>query len=213
MYKVKLLDCHLETLEMTIARFYGNGVAVLDPVINHLIGTYAFRTVSDRKNPGAVPESATRPMGDDNASTSNSTNVGSEVEKPSTYKNLNSRRRLLEYSSQNGLRTQHVNDTFIVAPYLPVLGHSIRHWSGIRANGSTAAAHTGYPLNVGKYKKYFRRHATATLGDRKSGTGFEDDFVEYSTYRLNQSVKSQEGETDGDPVRYYRNQAAGQNNT
>ncbi|KAF1843126.1 uncharacterized protein K460DRAFT_356894 [Cucurbitaria berberidis CBS 394.84] len=168
MYQTKLNACHLETLEITVGRFYGRGVAVLDPVINHFIGTYASRSAADRKNPNGLPASL------------------SETENPvQEPQNQNGKRKFLEYSTESGIRKQYPEDTVIVPPELPVLGHCIKHWSGVRGNGSTVAAHTGYPLNVGVYKKFFRRNATTALGNKVYNTGFGDDYEEYSTYRLN----------------------------
>jgi hypothetical protein len=39
MYQNNLSQCHLDTLEMTVCRFYSRGLAILDPVVNHLVGT------------------------------------------------------------------------------------------------------------------------------------------------------------------------------
>ncbi|KAF1935645.1 hypothetical protein EJ02DRAFT_428249 [Clathrospora elynae] len=51
MYKTNLSACHLDTLEITIGRFYSRGVAILDPVLNHLIGTYYFHSLADCTHP------------------------------------------------------------------------------------------------------------------------------------------------------------------
>ncbi|KAF2824867.1 hypothetical protein CC86DRAFT_252978, partial [Ophiobolus disseminans] len=48
MYQTDLRQCHLDTLEMTVGRFYARGVAVLDPVLSHFIGTYPLRSLTDR---------------------------------------------------------------------------------------------------------------------------------------------------------------------
>ncbi|CAO2653161.1 Nn.00g025720.m01.CDS01 [Neocucurbitaria sp. VM-36] len=147
-YQTKLRDCHLETLEITIGRLYGRGVAVLDPVISRFIGTYAFRSVDDLKDPTSNTEVEDSPTSqrEDVCAPTSLENERSRYKPP--YKNL--KRKFLEYSTENGNRQDYPNDTFIVPPELPVLGHCIKHWSGIRSNGSTAAAYTGYPLNVGE---------------------------------------------------------------
>jgi hypothetical protein len=54
MYQTNLTACHLAHLEMTVGRFYSRGVAVLDPVLNHLVGTYSFRTLEDRRCQGSM---------------------------------------------------------------------------------------------------------------------------------------------------------------
>jgi hypothetical protein len=47
-------------------------------------------------------------------------------------------------------------------------------------NGSTAAAHTGFPLNVGRVRKHYKKQATNSAHNGK----IEDD-VEYSTHQPN----------------------------
>ncbi|KAI2482128.1 hypothetical protein Ptr902_06509 [Pyrenophora tritici-repentis] len=59
--------------------------------------------------------------------------------------------------------------THELPPVLPVLGHTARHWSGVRKNGSTAAAFTGFPLNIGKGKRFVRT-ATATRTEEEMMT-------------------------------------------
>ncbi|KAF5852162.1 hypothetical protein GGP41_000888 [Bipolaris sorokiniana] len=51
LYKTKLSACHLDAIEITICRLYSRGIAILDPVINHLVGTYSLRSLSDRNHP------------------------------------------------------------------------------------------------------------------------------------------------------------------
>lgn len=170
MYQTALNECHLDTLEMTVGRFYSRGVPVLDPVLNHFIGTYALRTTDDRENP--KPSDTERRLDD------NPPDPDPRTEE-TRYLPLGTPRTWLSFSAANAGRSAYPLDTVSVPPKLEVLGHSIRHWSGVRRNGSTAAAHTGYPLNVGKVKKYNRRSATSPIK--------LDDCVEYSTYRLNKS--------------------------
>ena len=38
------------------------------------------------------------------------------------------------------------------------------------------------------YKKYYRRDPTDRIGGTRKNTGFKDDYIEYSTYRLNRSA-------------------------
>jgi hypothetical protein len=173
MYQTKLNACHLETLEITVGRFYGEGVAILDPVINHLIGTYAFRNPTDRGNPEPntripAPTESSTPTPEPSpveGSPKKPLPVKSSPEKPSPYENLQP--KFLTYSSENGLRNEYPDDTFIVPPELPVLGHCIRHWSGVRRNGSTAAAYNGFPLNVGKHTKFIRRDAVTQNSENR----------------------------------------------
>lgn len=51
MYQTNLRQCHLDTLEMTVGRFYARGVLVLNPVLSHFVGTDAFRSIVDRQQP------------------------------------------------------------------------------------------------------------------------------------------------------------------
>jgi hypothetical protein len=169
MHQRKLQDCELELVDITIGRFQSLSVGVLDPVINHLVGTYGFRDhTTDRE---LVNRICTR-------------------EDPQN----------LEYGSQNAGRVEYDQDTVIVPPKLPVLAHNIRHWSGVRhRNGDARAAHVGYPLNVGKVLKYWRRSSTEPILARRPDTteshrsktndgkmyGVEDlNYTEYSTYVL-----------------------------
>jgi hypothetical protein len=198
MYKTNLDACHLEALEITVCRFYSVGVPVLDPVLSHFVGTYSFRTLRDRQNP--APDSAREesntskktpaPKGDKTAPTaparSDIKSVMPELDDDELADQMfdfiaNSNRQFLDYAvHKNPERTNYPDDTFILPPKLQVLGDSLRHWSGVRRNGSTAAAHTGYPLNVGKVRKFYRRRAT----DANRTATRNTDFLDYSTYRL-----------------------------
>jgi hypothetical protein len=156
MYRTNLNACELETLEMTVGRFYSQGVPVLDPVLCHFVGTYPLRTLQDRH---ISRQQADAPPKGETGKTGKATTEGIE-----THWNLEpdfdfseSDRRLLDFAEYRGGRRDFPDDTFVLPPKLPVLGHSIRHWSGIRRNGSTAAAHTGLPLNIGRVLKYHRR--------------------------------------------------------
>ena len=51
MYQTKRSPCHLDTQEITIGRFHARGLAILDPVINALVGTYALQALDDRRSP------------------------------------------------------------------------------------------------------------------------------------------------------------------
>ncbi|KAF2249434.1 hypothetical protein BU26DRAFT_519500 [Trematosphaeria pertusa] len=133
MYKRPLKRCHLEALELSVARLHAYTVPTLDPVLNHVVGTYGLRSRADRDNPGSAPTGTDRPM--------------SAAVQP----------RFLEYTNTPAGRADFPADTYIVPPRLAVLGHCIRHWSGVRYDGSTAAAYTGYPLNVGIVNRPVRR--------------------------------------------------------
>ncbi|KAF1834756.1 hypothetical protein BDW02DRAFT_568722 [Decorospora gaudefroyi] len=170
MYQTKLTACHLDTLEMTVGRFYSRGVAVLDPVLNHFIGTYSFREWNDRKPP-AWP--GTKPPTRDGGAPNEQSDVGPSpgkkgagkgkdvLPKPVNFDKM--KRKYLEYTKQQAQRGKFGKDTYLLPPKLPVLGHSIKHWSGLRSSGSTAAAHIGYPLNIGKDRNFTRRR-DGTLG-------------------------------------------------
>jgi hypothetical protein len=179
MYPKNLNACHLELLKMTVGRFYANGVAILDPVLSHLVGTYSFRSLQDRQDPGeeeAAPEVSMIDVEDLSA-------IPAEeqfIESGRPFEFSTSQRRLLEFTEHPGGRKDYPRDTFVLPPKLPVLGHNIRHWSGGRRNGSTAAATTGYPLNVGRVKKYYRRRAAHEIRT----TYRNRDWLEYGTYRM-----------------------------
>jgi hypothetical protein len=200
MYKTNMGACHLDALEFTVCRFHSLGVPILDPVLSHFAGTYPFRTLRDRQNP--APR---RPRGKDSTSkntpapegavsslpTPPRTEIGTEMplleEIATTPFDFvtHSTRKLLDYAKhKNPERKNYPNDTFILPPRLAVLGHSLRHWSGVRRNGSTAAAYTGYPLNVGKVRKFYRRQAADAIRTATRNT----DYLEYSTYRLEGDV-------------------------
>ncbi|KAF2477078.1 uncharacterized protein BDR25DRAFT_309384 [Lindgomyces ingoldianus] len=117
MFQTDLVNCHLDVLEATICRLYSQGLPILDPVVNHLIGTYALRTPEDRRNV----------------------------------------RDQLEYKRENAQRPNFPEDERLVPPQLPLLGHCIKHWSGVLEDDTISAAHLGNPLNVGVvYHRYDR---------------------------------------------------------
>jgi hypothetical protein len=173
MHQTKLLQCHLDLLEITIGRFHGGTVPIVDPVLNHFVGTFAFRAFKGDR---------------DQVSRS-----GEQVD----YHHL-------EYGYKNAERSvPYDQDTVIIPPELPVLGHSIKNWSGVRcrdANGDASVAHEGYPLNVGKVLKHWRRFSTEGIrGKRPVCTKSHEndvwdhpgdygernvDYTEYSTYVL-----------------------------
>jgi len=202
MYKTKLNACHLATLEHTVGRFYSRGVAVLDPVLCHFIGTYPRRTLQDRRNVKPPPESDIESSDDTNKTSEQApeeaqgtdTQSGEELSAsapaPEPFDFKNSERKYLSYYPQPAGREKFPKDTYLLPPELPVIGHSIKHWSGVRKNGSTAAAHNGFPLNIGKYKKFIRRNATDVID--------EDDYYEEETNRLaDQSDYEKEGPGEG----------------
>jgi hypothetical protein len=205
MYERKLSQCELDILEITIGRFYSRGIAVLDPVLNHLIGTYAFRTQDDRRQPQS-PADARIPG--EEALGNSSTNKSGKTDKRAHMKRADrthekiaedgaepepepvdfskTKKKYLEYAEQEvdrGVYTDgtytggtYTGGTYLLPPELPVIAHSIKHWSGVRKNGSTAAAHTGFPLNVERYKKFTRRDGSTAID--------VEEYVGYETNRL-----------------------------
>ncbi|KAG9190809.1 hypothetical protein G6011_08897 [Alternaria panax] len=188
MYQTSLHACHLDTLEHTIGRFYSKGVAVLDPVLNHFIGTYSSRSLRDRTEPepsgrnaksadhtNAAGEKSTKEIPEELSTESEAGQAANEEKLDSTPERMakrqtdpeldswRKRRKYLDFVDHSAGRADCPCDTYILPPELPVLGHSIRHWSGVRHNQSTAAAHTGFPLNIGKYKKFIRRNSTDAI--------------------------------------------------
>jgi hypothetical protein len=176
MYQTNLQDCHLDTLEMTVCRFYSRGMAILDPVINHFVGTYSLRSATERGAP-TPPEVKI---------------LLREVTGEEQYLPPNTTRSWLEYKNvRPDPRRDYPDDMISLPPLLEVLGHCIRHWSGVRRNGSTAAAHTGFPLNVGRVFKYYRRKPTDVIrpkrkrdGDSNKDPRRNTDYADYSTHRL-----------------------------
>jgi len=201
MYETNLNACRLEVLDMTVARFHSLGVAVLDLVLSHLVGTYSFRSLQDRQDPGPSDATAEEDLVDAKRLSK------IPVEKQFTDTALafdfsTSQRNFLDFAEHPGGRRDYPRDTFVLPPKFPVLGHSIRHWSGVRRTGSTAAATTGYrssdnwvsqqrqlgisaattgyPLDVGRVKKYYRRNAGAEICTAQRNR----DWLEYGTYRM-----------------------------
>lgn len=60
------------------------------------------------------------------------------------------------------------NDTIIRPPELPVIGHSLRNWSGIRRIGDYRPAHTGYPLYIGELVYYNREDRFSNAGQGRA---------------------------------------------
>jgi hypothetical protein len=193
MYERKLSQCELDTLEITVGRFYSRGIAVLDPVLNHLIGTYAFRTQDDRRQLQSPADGRTSA---EEAVEKSSTDKSGKTDKRAHMKRADgthekivedgaepepvvfseTKRKYLEYAEQEVDRGVYTGDTYLLPPKLLVIAHSIKHCSGVRKNGSTAAAHTGFPLNVGRYKKFTRRDGATAID--------VEEYVEYETNRL-----------------------------
>jgi hypothetical protein len=186
MYRTNLNACELEILEITVGRFYSQGVPVLDPVLCHFVGTYPLRMLQDRQisrrlevpkvvdghndqstdqreEPEAPRNTDAPPKGEtEKTEKANTEGINEHWDLTLQFDFSESDRRYLDFAEYRGGRRDFPHDTFVLPPKLPVLGHSIRHWSGIRRNGNTAAAHTGLPLNVGRVLKYHRRSS----GDR-----------------------------------------------
>jgi hypothetical protein len=174
-YQTNLNECHLDTLEMTVCRFYSRGVAILDPVINHFIGTYSRRTTADRANP--KPLDALRILPDVPTEDNRTDDI--------RYLPVGTTREWLEFRNvRPDPRLDYPDDTVSLPPRLEVLGHCIRHWSGLRRNGSTAAAHMGFPLNVGRVFKYYRRRPTSPVHSVWGSRYRNRHYADYSTHRL-----------------------------
>jgi hypothetical protein len=181
MYQTELRACHLDVLEHTIGRFYSRGVAILDPVLNHLIGTYSFRCSKDRKNPKPSEKSGDEPTEETDDANREAASGSSETDSNFDFKVAE--RGYVNYVDIPAHRPRFPDDTYLLPPELPVIGHSIRHWSGVRLNGSTAAAYTGFPLNIGKNKKFIHTDATAAIGANDYSEEETNRLVSYEYYR------------------------------
>lgn len=146
MRQTKLQDCHLSTLEITICRFHSLGIPILDPVLSHFIGTFSERELSDRQNPeSSIDRKKRKKMPKHDREDSDTI----------YYYRAGLKRELLNYTSFRVGRKRYRRDTALVPPELEVLGHSIRHWSGVRRDGSTSAVQ--YSLNVKRVEKSNRK--------------------------------------------------------
>ncbi|KAH9873285.1 hypothetical protein J1614_005683 [Plenodomus biglobosus] len=169
MYKTPLNRCHLATLEMTVGRFNSRSIAILDPVLCHFVGTYPFRRLADRQNPDTVPRAAPRQdrpddsMSEESADEDDAPSRPRHVKKDGQMNFAKAGRQTLKFIDYPANRSEFPEDTVILPPELPVLGHSIKHWSGLRSNGSAVAAFTGFPLNIGESYKLIRRNSTDRL--------------------------------------------------
>jgi hypothetical protein len=124
MYRANLQKCHLDTLEMTVCRFFSRGVPALDPVLNHFIGTYALRSATDRQHSKALKPRTLR------SSPLWRIRVDPVYarEDQNIYLSKGTTRRWLEFSDvKPDIRTEFPHDTVSLPPRLEVLGHSIRH--------------------------------------------------------------------------------------
>jgi hypothetical protein len=152
LHSTRLTACELElqTLEMTVARFYSEGIAVLDPVISCLVGSYGLRDQADREDlphfPRMIPDKWEG-------------HSGFYARAPeSTLNNENTDGRSVpafEYTTFTPGRRIKRSDTAICPPPLQVLGHCMRHWSGVGVGPlENKVAYQGYPLHIGKMKYY-----------------------------------------------------------
>lgn len=178
MYKTNLKQCHLSTLELTVGRFYSRGIAILDPVMNHFIGTYAFRSPEDRGDAEPLDEDKDGVL----IPLPREKDTRKNVEQQFYLTHRPARTWLTYQDERPGRGGEYDSDTVLHPPKLEVIGHCLRNWSGVRRSGSTAAAHTGYPLNVGRVKKFYRRRATSPIRNQNSRERI--DVADYSTYRL-----------------------------
>lgn len=188
MQATDLKNCHLDTLEMTIGRFYSSGIPALDPVPNHLIGEYAFRTNKDCNFP--EPPRGLKIL--------DAENEVDELSRKQLFLPKGEVREWLEYKDVHAQRLDYPDDTVIVPPKLEVLGRAIRHWSGVRRRGKTRAraAYMGYTLNIGKVYKWYTKEEMRRDGARV----LHRDYFEYDTCRL-RSVTTRPGTWTGrDPI-------------
>ncbi|KAF2713028.1 hypothetical protein K504DRAFT_516863 [Pleomassaria siparia CBS 279.74] len=147
----KLAESHLDLLEMTVGRLNAGTVSILDPVLNHLVATYASR---DKATDIDVVR---RPGPQDPA-------VPGEPLNP------------LKYGVKNAGRSDYPRDTVIVPPKYPVIGHCIKNWPEVRgSNGDARAAHVRYPLNVGRERKFWRRNSTDPILGKRSADAISAD--------------------------------------
>ncbi|KAF2125902.1 hypothetical protein P153DRAFT_389349 [Dothidotthia symphoricarpi CBS 119687] len=124
MHKTKLRACHLETLEITIARFYARGIPALDPVLAAFIAAYAARPASDRANPESAEAERKRGL------------IPRHKHKSGYYYYpAGLKRELLTYTSFEPGRADWPGDTALVPPELAVLGGAVRRWAGVRRDG------------------------------------------------------------------------------
>lgn len=173
MYQTDLNACHLDTLEITIGRFYSRGLAILDPVLNHFIGTYALRSQDDRRNPRPLgsqsgrqrrqPVNLEKRRPQDLVRADGSLETEFFEQKQWSVDFSRTGRKYLQFATRRVRRGKFGEDTYLIPPKLPVLGHSIKHWSGVRSDGEVARAYTGLPLNVGIHKKFIRRDVSIAV--------------------------------------------------
>ncbi|EUC41345.1 hypothetical protein COCMIDRAFT_106413 [Bipolaris oryzae ATCC 44560] len=210
LYKTKLSACHLDTIEITICRFYSRGIAILDPVINHLIGTYSLRSLPDRNHPKPagkrkhkykdyLPPQTKELAADDVVRLDGTLEIKFENEIVRAVDFSETNRRYLKFTRYEVSRGKLGKDSCLLPPVLPVLGHCIRHWSGVRKNGGTAAAYTGLPLNVGWGKKFAGRGdgVLAEEGDYEVEGG--NRLVGWGYFRANGPGLGEEREKEGGP--------------
>ncbi|USP78484.1 uncharacterized protein yc1106_05758 [Curvularia clavata] len=186
MSETKLSECHLDTLEITIGRFYSRGVAILDPIVNHFIGTYAHRPLDDRNNPDPRGPRKRKRKPERNPSEERMGGLFRADGTPETrferdvslsVKFRYTKRKYLDFAEQKVRRGKLGKDTYVLPPELPVLGHCIKHWSGVRIDGSVAPKRTEFPLNVGLQRKFIRRDVAKPAD--------VEDCEEVLTIRLN----------------------------
>lgn len=184
MYKTNLKDCHLDTLEMTVGRFYSRGIAVLDPVLNHFIGTYSLRSEADRHD----VEPANKVVRHDPP-------LDDPRPRARRYLPIRTKRGWLHYTSVTpDLRRRFPNDTVSVPARLEVLANNLRHWSGMRRNQSTAPAHMGLPLNIGRVLKYYRRLPTDSIHTKPEPTTKKAPKSKPDPKTKPESTKEKEGD-------------------
>jgi hypothetical protein len=151
-YSARLADCELETLEHTVARFHSRGVSILDPVLSCFAGAYGLRSGNDRNGERLPPGFSVLPERE------------GKKESPGYLEYDEYDMDRVETTYKNGETPPY--DTVIIPPELPILGHCVRHWSGVRESGDARAAHVGYPLHIGKMVYYIRELKRKASGEQ-----------------------------------------------
>jgi hypothetical protein len=141
-------------LEMTIGRFNAQTVPVLDPVLCCLTGSFGLRDSDERREIRPYPYRK---------------NQNDSENRPYSY-------GLKPFKRESRTATEKPeDDELILPPKRPVIGHCLKHWSGVRENGDRRAAHVGYPLHIGPSIYYHVRGTKRQKTDHPGGPPPRDD--------------------------------------
>ncbi|KAF2745267.1 hypothetical protein M011DRAFT_479104 [Sporormia fimetaria CBS 119925] len=145
-YMRSLRDLEIPLLELTVGRFNEYAVGILDPVLCCLVGSFAGRTKEEVEEI-VVRYDAKQPSNQE---------MQTDEQEQGQQEDKDLGLRYTKHTDGTRILVQGMDTREITPPRYPILGHCLRHWSGVREDGVVRGTHLGYPLHIGT-SKYYKR--------------------------------------------------------